>query len=391
MQTQIQSLIHKKWHKKWFYPLVALVAAWWLWSNYYGADGDSGKGPPPTEVSAAAATRRDVPIQIPLVGTVVARESVVVKSRIDSQIIGVFFKDGDFVKEGQILFELDNRELKAQIKQLEAALVKEEAQLVNANRQYERAQKLVKTNVVSQAQVDTARATYEGQLAQVGAAKANLDNMNVQLSYTSITAPISGRTGTINVTRGNNVKANDTQPLVTINQISPIRVQFAIPQRYYSQVKNAMTKNNRLSLRAKHAESTNLVEGSLEYIDNNIDTSSGTFAARASFENKDETLWPGMFVSITLDLGVNENALTVPAVAIQGDENSRFVFKVDTTSQKALRTPVEILLNNNEVAVITNGLSEGDMVITDGMLRVTDGGSVKITDSVSTGSDSKAP
>src|SRR5207253_2158436 len=156
--------------------------------------------------------------------------------------------------EGQVMFDLDDRAIKAQIEQLEAALQKEKAQLINTDLQYQRTLKLIKTHVVAQAQVDDAKAAYEGQLAQVNAAKANLDNARVQLTYATIKAPISGRTGTINVTRGNNVKANDTQALVTINQITPIRVQFAIPQRYYGKVKSALALGN-VMVNAQNKES----------------------------------------------------------------------------------------------------------------------------------------
>lgn len=369
----------KLWRNKWLYIAAAAIAAIW-WGMSGGDHSDNGDGREPVNISVATVTRQDVPTQLELVGNVVTRESVVVKSRIDSQVTDVLFKDGDYVKEGQPLFELDDRAIKANLNELQAALAREKAKLINIQRQYERAQKLLKTNVVSQAQVDEAKASYKAQAAQVEAAQATSDNAAVLLTYTTITAPISGRTGTINVTRGNTVKANDAQGLVTINQISPIDVQVAIPQRYYRQVKNAMNQKGGLTLHARHGESPHQVSGKLDYIENRIDTSNGTFAAHASFANKKESLWPGMFVNVTLDLGVEEDVLAVPAVAVQGDEGNRFVYKVEGTPPTAQRTPVDTALVAGNLIVITKGLKENDTVITDGMLRLIDGAPVNVTE-----------
>ena len=373
MPSPSRSLLH---NKLTYIALAGLAGAWWWYGR--GDESSAAQKQDIVNVSAVKAVRQDVPTQISLVGTVVAMESVTVKSRIDSQVVQVLFKDGDYVKEGQPLFVLDDRTIKAQLSELEASVAKEKAQLVNVKRQYERAQKLMRTNVVSQAQVDETRAGYEAQMAQMEAAQATLDNAAVLLTYTTITAPISGRTGTITVTRGNTVKANDTGGLVTINRINPIRVQFAIPQRYYPQVKKGMTQEAGLAIHAQHAESQESVSGKMDYIENAIDTSSGTFAARANFDNKNETLWPGMFVKIILDLGVVKNALTVPAVAVQGDENHRFIYKIE--GNKALRTEVETSATSNDMTIITSGLKENDMVITDGMLRLVDGAPVNIAD-----------
>lgn len=356
--------------------LVPLAVVAWL---AYGTGGKEKKPDNLVNVTAVPVRVQDVPMRVKLVGTVVAYETVAVKSRLDSQITDVRFHDGDFVREGQVLFVLDDRAIKAEIEQFRAALVKEKAQLVNTGLQYQRAVKLIRSNVVAQAQVDEAKAANEAQQAQVDAAQASLDNAEVQLTYTQITAPISGRTGTINVTRGNNVKANDTQALVVIKQISPIRVQFAIAQRYYEQVKAAL-KENVINVSAQNKDSTTEVQGHVEYVDNAIDVSNGTFATRAVFANEDEKLWPGMFVNITMDLGVEAGALTVPAVAVQGDEDKHFVFTASEEggAAKAVRKPVEVSLNNGDIAVIKSGISKDDKVITDGILRLTDGAAIAL-------------
>jgi multidrug efflux system membrane fusion protein len=283
--------------------LLIAAALWWFFGG--GAANDNAARSNAVQVSVAKAVSRDIPKQLALVGTVVAYETVAVKPRMDSQVTAVAFRDGDKVQEGQLLFELDDRAIKAQIQELEANLAKDKAQLVNSKLQYERALKLAKSNTVSQARVDETRAAYLAQAAQVGATQASLDNNNVLLSYTRIAAPISGRAGTINVTRGNNVMEGNAQPLVTINQVMPIRVQFAIPQRHYDPVKTAMAQGS-LPVVAKRGESDAVSSGTLEYLDNAIDTGNGTFAARAVFSNEDEMLWPGMFVNVILELGTEK-------------------------------------------------------------------------------------
>lgn len=359
--------------------IIALIIAATLFWWWRGGGEDAKKAANIVNVTLAPVVRQDIPNRVPLVGTVVAYESVGVKARIDSQVMDVKFKDGDFVQEGQVLFELDARTINAQIGQLNAALTQQRAQLVNAQLQYNRAQQLRKTQVVAQAQVDEARAAFEAQQALVSAAEANLENAKVLLSYTLVTAPISGRTGTINVTRGNNVKANDATPMVVINQISPIRVQTAIAQRYYDAVRNALNAGE-VSVTAQNKDASETTTGRLEYVENAIDVSTGTFAARAVFANEDEKLWPGMFVNVTLDLGVQKDALTIPAVAVQGDEGKHYVFAADMDNKKALRKPVDIGMNNGDIATVTSGLSEGEQVIVDGILRVTDGASIAVAD-----------
>lgn len=341
-------------------------------------------------VSAAPVVKKDVAQTLELVGNVVAYESVAVKSRVDSQINNVLFKDGDFVMEGQQLFELDDRAITAQMRELEASLAKDQAQLVNAKLQFERAVKLAKSNTVSQSRVDETRAAYQAQLAQVKATKANLENTNVLLSYSKIIAPISGRAGTINVTRGNNVRASDTQPLVTINQVKPIRVKFSIAQRYYDKVREKMNAGT-LQVTANRSESKETSLGALEYLDNAIDSSSGTFAARAMFANDDETLWPGMFVSVQLALGTLKDTLTVPSIAIQGDEHKHYVYAIDRQKNIAAQKPVELVQIGDGVAAIASGISENDWVATDGLLRLTDGATVDIVASDAGGAELQKP
>lgn len=360
---------------KWIIGLaVALLILWWGVDKF---SSDSKKNAAPSvKVSLAEAVRKDVPVSISLPANVIAYETVAIKSRIDSQIVAVKFHDGDIVKQGAELFILDDRSLRAQIKQLEASLQKEKTQLENARLQYERAKNLIADKFIAQSQLDEAKAAYNSQLATANAAQANLDNTSVLLSYSTINAPISGRVGTINVTQGNNVKANDPQALVTINRVSPIRVQFAIPERYYEKVKIAMEQS--VPVRASRQENPEPVQGTLEYIDNTIDPATGSFIARAVFTNEKESLWPGMFVTISLELGKEADKITIPAIAVQGDEGSHFVFKI--VDNKAVKTPVDILTKSGDIAIVSKGLVEGEQVVVDGLLRVTDGAGIENTE-----------
>lgn len=354
----------------WIAALVA-AAGWWWFSGNSAGDGNK---KPPVPVRVATAEQKDVPLALKNVGTVVTNDSVAVKSRIDSQVMEVTFKDGDYVEKGALLFLLDDRTLKARLNELEANVERDKAQLNNLRLQYERMQSLTGKNFESQAALDNAKAAYDAARASAGASEAAMENIKVQLEYTRITAPISGRTGTINITVGNTVKANDTQPMVTINQVKPIRVQVSLPQRYLDAVKTAMTDGavEVVATREGGGES----KGALEYIDNAVDQSTGTFAARASFPNDDEALWPGMFVNILLTLGEEKNVVTIPEVAIQHGQSGDFVFSV--VESKAVKRPVTIARLQDGTAVIEKGVAAGEAIVVDGLMSLTDGSDVKV-------------
>lgn len=368
---------HRMGHNKTPFIIASLVVAL---AGYYFFGGKNNKTPPaPPSVSVTTTTvlQQDMPNIITLVGTVYAYETVAVKSRLDSQVTAVHFKDGDAVKEGTALFQLDDSVLKAQLNQYEANLRRDEAQLDNAQAQYVRYQNLAKKGFASKEKMEDAQATYKTQEAAVNATKASIDSVKSQLAFTTIKAPISGRAGTINVTRGNNVKANDTAPMVTINQVSPIRVQFAIPQRYYDALRAA--SNSTIAVQTKRSDGQDLATGKLEYIDNNIDTATGSFVARAAFENADEKLWPGMFVNVSILLNMDKDALVIPQVAIQNNRDESFVYAVDSATKKAVKKPVEVLRVQDNNAIIKSGLNAGESVVIDGLLKISDGALVEIS------------
>lgn len=354
--------------------LVLAGGLWWQRTPEAGA-GKEGAKPAVVRVTAMPVQKRDVPQLVRMPGTVYANETVALKSRLDSQILDVHFQDGDRVERGALLFTLDNRALKAQRAELAANLQRDTVQLKNAKAQFERSEKLSAQGYTTTEKLQQDRTAYEAQQASVGATKAALDNLDVQLDYTLIRAPISGRAGTIAVTQGNTVKANDATPLVTINQIDPILVQFAVPQRYYDQLKTAMS-SGKMPVQAVRAETGVTLAGNLEYIDNAIDQSNGAFTARARFGNAEEKLWPGMFVDVVLTLGTLRDPLVIPANAVQGGEGAQFVYAVSANGT-AERRPVKAQLQDDNIAVILEGVRVGEQIVTDGLLRVTDGAKIE--------------
>jgi membrane fusion protein, multidrug efflux system len=331
---------------------------------------------PPILVSAHTVQTEDVPRTVRLSGMAVAYETVTIRSRVDSQVQDVAFHDGDQVKEGQLLFLLDDRSLKAKLAQEQANLAKADAQLLNAQKQLERYSQLAEKDFASREKMEDVKATFETQKAAVTASKAAVLDLQTQLGYTKITAPIAGRAGTIAVTRGNTVKANDTSGLVTINQITPLRVQFAIPQRYFGDVQ-AARQAGRVVVGASQPDQQTGSEGVLESIDNTIDTATGTFMGRAVFENADERLWPGMYLNVRLVLSVDTQVLTVPVEALQGKEGAEFVY-VLADGDIAKKTPVQLRRIEGRVAVIGDGIKAGDSVVTNGLLRLSDGAKVAV-------------
>lgn len=342
--------------KLWILLAIAATAAWWWQSKQ---DGGNGKQQA-VIVRVTPVEKRDVPMALKNVGTVVTYDSVAVRARLDSQVMEVKFKDGDYVEKGDLLFVLDDRSLKAD-------LAREEAQLANLRQQYDRIRQLAAKEYETQANLDAAKAAYEAQSAAT-------ESLRVLLDYTRITAPISGRTGTITITAGNTVKANDTQSLVVINQVKPIRVQVSLPQRYLDHVRQSMAEEKIMVTALRESGGTS--QGKLEYIDNAVDTSTGTFAARASFPNEDEALWPGMFVNLVLTLGEEKDALVVPEVAIQHGQQGDFVFVIE--GGKAIKRNVKIARLQESIAVIESGVSAGEQVAVDGLMSLQDGSAVTI-------------
>ena len=351
--------------------LSAIGAAGWHFSHASTLDLVSKK--PPTFISIAPVVQKNVPLELSAVGSVVPYQSVTIHSRLDTQIIDVKFHSGDYVNQGDLLFQLDDRTIRAQIQEQQSNLARDRAQEENLKLQYDRRKKLVGRGYETPENLEIAKAAYEAQAATASATAAALQNLQVQLEYTKITAPISGRTGTVSLTAGNTVKANDL-PLVVINQVKPIWVQFSLPQRSLDKVRQAKAEGP-VAATAQH-ENGKLVAGKLDYIDNTVDTTTGTFAVRTLFDNEDESLWPGMFVNSTLKVGEEKDALTVPEVAIQHGPDGDYVFVID--QGKAHHRAVKVALIQKGEVIIGEGLKAGEQVATDGMMRIEDGGDIEV-------------
>jgi multidrug efflux system membrane fusion protein len=332
-------------------------------------------GPPPAPVVVTKVQRQTVPLTVTTIGNVEPIESVAVKSRIDGQIVAVHVRDGDEVRKGQLLFELDARFLEAQLKQLEAQEARDRALLANATSLELRYTDLQTKGFISEEALTQARTSREAAEATVAADRAAVDTARVQLSYARIVAPINGRTGRVNLKVGNNVKANDVEPLLVINQVAPIYVSFAVPERYLHQIRSTGADQPLPVVARQEGTLAPPASGRLSFIDNAVDPQTGTIRLRATFTNADRQLWPGQFVSTTLTLKEQADALVVPSQAVQNGPNGPYVFVVKADQTAELR-PVVVERTEGTAAVLAKGVEAGETVVTSGQLRVTPGGKV---------------
>jgi multidrug efflux system membrane fusion protein len=332
-------------------------------------------GTPPAPVTVARAEHTTVPLTVTAIGNVQPIESVAVKARFDGQIVAVHVRDGQDVRKGQLLFELDARYLEAQLKQLQAQEARDRALLANARSLERRYLELQGKGFISEEALTQARTGREAAEATVAADRAAVETARVQRSYARITARIHGRVGRVNVTAGNTVQANADNPLVVINQVAPIYVSFAVPERFLAQIRSYNAQRALTVVVRQEGGAAPPVSGKLTFIDNAVDPQTGTIRLHATFANADRQLWPGQFVTTTVTLAEQPNALVVPAQAIQNGPNGPYVFVVKDDQSADLR-PVVVERTEGESAVIAKGLTAGETVVTTGQLRVTPGGKV---------------
>lgn len=341
--------------------------------------------PPPVPVVIGQVQTQDVPLTLQAIGNVEATESVDVKSQITAELTQVHFTQGQDVARGQLLFSLDRRQLEADVKRAEGNLLRDEAQAKNARVQAERYAKLLQEGVVARQQYDQFMAAAEAGEATVAANRAALEYARLQLQYTRIYAPISGRTGNLAVHRGNLVKANDLA-LVTINQIAPIDVSFAIPEQQLLDVKRHMASGTLAVDVTPPASATTAagerpapMRGRLTFTDNAVDPATGTIKLKASFPNADRKLWPGQFVDVNLTLTTQKNATVVPSQAVQTGQQGSYIFVVKDDMTAEMR-PVTVARTSGNISVITEGARAGEKIVTDGMLRLMQGSKVQPKD-----------
>jgi multidrug efflux system membrane fusion protein len=324
----------------------------------------------------AEAERRNVPIFLTGLGNVRAYKSVVLTSRVDGQIVKINFDEGQEVHRGDVLVEIDPQPFAAVLAQAEAAKTRDEALLANARLDFNRAQDLAGKGSGTRQQLDTTRA----QVAQLEASgkidQAAILAAQVQLNYCQIRSPIDGRTGTRQIDEGNIIRANSSSGIVTINQIHPISVDFDLPAEALAQVRAHMASGDTPAV-ALDRDDRPLAEGKLAVVDNQVNIATGTVRYKATFENIDEKLWPGQFVSIRLQVDVQHDALTVPATAVLRGPEGTYVFIVNAAHVVEKR-PVRSGFTNKDVAVVEDGTKPGEQVVIDGQYRIQSGTPVDI-------------
>ena len=366
-------------HVKPFYALAAFLTAGFALA--FLSPGCARKeAPPPNSavpILAAKAVRKDVPVEVTVIGNVEAYDTVNVKSLVGGEIMEVYFKEGQDVKKGDLLFLIDPRPIEKQLKKAEADLAKDIAQHQYAVKEAKRYDELVDKGYVSREQADQFRTNAAALNATVESDRETVANLNVQLSYTRIRSPIDGRTGYVMLHKGNIAKENDTPYLVVINQISPIYATFSVPQEYLPEVRKYKAMGALRVLAAPKGDSGPPVDGTLSFIDNTVDTNTGTIKMKAVFENADRRLWPGQFVNVALTLASIPNAVVIPTQAIQTGQASQYVFVV-RADQAVESRPVVAGETMNGETVIEKGVRPGEAVVTDGQLNLVPGSKVEI-------------
>jgi membrane fusion protein, multidrug efflux system len=353
-----------------------------------GGQGSGGGSREAVPVLVATAARKSVPIQIRAVGNVESFSTVSIKSQITGVLVKVHFKEGQNVKQGQLLFTVDPRPFEAALKQAEASMARDAAQLQNAREQARRYAELVKKQYVSQEQYDQIRANADAAEAVVQADQAVVENAKVQLSYCYIYSPLDGQVGTLLVNEGNLVRVNDGTPLVVINQLTPIYVTFSVPEQNLADIKRHMA-SGKLKVDAAFPSDEGRPEtGTLGFVDNAVDRSTGTIKLKAEFTNKERRLWPGQFINVALTLTTQTGAVVIPSEAIQVGPQGQHVFIVKADKRVEVR-PVTVARTSEGEAIISKGIEPGETVVREGQFLLGPGARVDIKDA--NAKDAKEP
>jgi multidrug efflux system membrane fusion protein len=320
-------------------------------------------------VSVAVAQSKDVPNQIRAIGNVQPRSTVSVKALVGGQLTRVWFREGEDVSQGQLLFTIDPRPFQASLAEARANLARDEAQLRNAESEAARYTDLVKKDYVTKEEYGRITSTAEAGRAVVAADRAAIENANLQLSYCQIRSPLNGRTGTVMVHQGNIVKPNDI-PLVTINEITPVNVQFAVPEAQLASLRTRGLGNVPVTAVPQGGHQP-IGGGTLSFVDNAVDSSTGTINLKATFPNRDRALWPGQFVDVAVTLSSRPNAVVIPTQAVQNSQKGQYVYVVKQDGGVEMR-PVQVAqAMDAQQSVIEHGVAAGETVVTDGQVRLT--------------------
>jgi multidrug efflux system membrane fusion protein len=333
--------------------------------------------PPPVPVLVAPVVEKTVPVTLKAIGNVEPYSTVSIKSRIAGQLVKVNFKEGQDVKEGDLLFVIDPRPYEAALRQAEANLAKDKALAVKAQTDAVRYAELIRKQFVSQQDYDQAKSTAESLAATVNANQVAVQNARLNLSYCYIKAPITGRTGNLLANQGNMIKENADTAMLVINQIQPIYVSFAIPEQNLAELRKYAAEEKVPVKAIIPGQEQNPELGYLSFIDNTVDKATGTILCKATYANPHKRLWPGLFVNVVVGLSTQPHAILIPSQAIQTSQKGEIVFVVKPDLTVEVR-PVEVGHNINGDVIVKQGLKPGERVVTDGQLRLVPGAKVQI-------------
>lgn len=330
-------------------------------------------------VTVGTAARQDVPVEVRAIGHIDPYSTVAVKSRVAGEILKVGFKDGQDVRKGDLLFQIDPRPYEAALAQARAQLERDRAMAKWNEDEVKRYADLVQKDYVTREQYDSTRSNAAAAGATVKADEAAVENARLQLSYCTVTAPISARAGSVLVYPGNQVKGNDDKPLVVLNQIQPVYASFAVPESSLALIRQHIRPGQLLKVTASPSgqTSTGAPTGELTFFDNTVDPTTGMILLKATFPNRDEVLWPGEYVDVILTLATQSGAVVVPSQAVQTGQSGQYVYVVKTDLTVESRKVV-VDRTQGSLAIVANGLAPGERVVTDGQLRLSPGARVQI-------------
>jgi RND family efflux transporter MFP subunit len=346
------------------------IAAYQTRASWYGGETAARQtSPRKVAVEVAKAVKQPVPVDVEAIGTVTPISSVALKSRIETTIVSVHFEDGARVKQGDLLFTLDARQIDAQVEQAEGTLARDRAQLAGAQRDLNRYSELIGKGATTQVNLDNAKTQADILIGTIKADQASLDNLRVQKSYTLIRAPFDGRISAANVKVGNFVRPADTAPLATINQMAPVYVTFAVPQAVLGDLRDAMTAGSAQVIATIPGREAS-EQGKVAMVENTVDATTGMVTVRGIMDNGREALWPGTLVNTRLIVR-RENAVVVPSAAVQRSQKGDFVFVV--ADGKAKVQPVTVSRTSSGSSVLAGGLNGDEDVVVEGQLLLRDG------------------